>query len=473
MPIRFKYDATGVSIPANKQQQKFGEQLVLQRQKYVNDQQQAMQDRAYDQQRMFQQNAVQLQRDQNNRDFEVKRMKDAAALSEEARVNEAKRREEQQKRVMNQQWEVSDFETKSAVTNSMIQNALKNPNVPMSTKKQLQNYLQGEQSLNPLNSTPEQRKEYLDKRNMAVNGLLSQIPPEEPVHMQANKNLLFYDPRKGGYVDKFEPGVGMVTIDPVNKKQWDNVPMNPAPMTAQQYYGSNDALFKKDLNSKVNEIQSKIDAGDMKLEPGQDVRSIAWQEMQDDYNFAQQALGRNQAPYQNGQPSDQMTQPGTTPQPASPQQQPAASTPSQQPTPPATPSPAPAPAPIVQQAAAMPQNPLSDSVLADPQGAAAITQPKAVNPSAPDFGKLAASATDSLEKAAIGKLQGMYETASPQVQSAISVFVNPDSDAASAAQAYDYLKSQGVDVLKLVGPTPGTGTARVNQYQNNLNTTMR
>ncbi len=68
----------------------------------------------------------------------------------------------------------------------------------------------------------------------------------------------------------------------------------------------------------------------------------------------------------------------------------------------------------------------------------------------PDFGSLASNATDNTDKVVISKLQGIYSTAKPEVQSAIGVLVNPgvtDSERASAAR---YLREAGIDIEKLL-----------------------
>lgn len=66
MAIRFKYDATSVSIPQNASNRKYGQALVLQQKRFDQDQQQMMQQQAYDQQRMAQQQAFIANRDAQN-----------------------------------------------------------------------------------------------------------------------------------------------------------------------------------------------------------------------------------------------------------------------------------------------------------------------------------------------------------------------------------------------------------------------
>jgi hypothetical protein len=67
MAIRFVNDAAAVVIPPSASNRKYGQQLVLQQQKYANDQRQMQQEQMYDRQRQFAQNAFQLQREQERR----------------------------------------------------------------------------------------------------------------------------------------------------------------------------------------------------------------------------------------------------------------------------------------------------------------------------------------------------------------------------------------------------------------------
>jgi len=87
MAIRFKYDAAAVAIPQNEARQRFGQQLVLQQQKYVNDQRQGMQDRMYDQQREYRQTAFQLQKAQTDRFVDNQRIQDQQKFAEKMQKN--------------------------------------------------------------------------------------------------------------------------------------------------------------------------------------------------------------------------------------------------------------------------------------------------------------------------------------------------------------------------------------------------
>jgi len=77
MAIRLKYDASGIVIPKNKSQQKFGQELVLQQRKYANDQVQDFQTRMYDQQRLGDQNAAMMEREKLQGQQVLERMNQA------------------------------------------------------------------------------------------------------------------------------------------------------------------------------------------------------------------------------------------------------------------------------------------------------------------------------------------------------------------------------------------------------------
>lgn len=92
-------------------------------------------------------------------------------------------------------------------------------------------------------------------------------------------------------------------------------------------------------------------------------------------------------------------------------------------------------------------------------------------PAAPDFNSLVSKAEDDTDRNVLSKLQNIYATAKPEVQSAISILINPGTTDSQRSLAAQYLRDAGIDLTKLAGfQTP---TDRLYEYQNNLTTTMR
>lgn len=310
MAIRFKYDAAAVAIPQNEARQRFGQQLVLQQQKYANDQRQTMRDQAYDQQRQFAQNAFQLQREQERRnqlgqqalaDLNAKQVfgaqqADAAKIAQKQKERQAAEKAERENLARLKAQERADDEE-----------AIKFGGYdPVTASELRKSYaLDTKIDLNP--DYDEAMRADAHRQNQENRRKLQESRIATPsMADRANQNLSYYVPSLQRYA-KPEELQGLKQADPnIEVQVFQDGKMLPGPtpkqtpMSAQEYYRADGGMFKKDLASKMSELQGKLDAGEMTLEEGQDLRSVAWQQMQDDYNFAQQALGTNQ-PVQGGQ----------------------------------------------------------------------------------------------------------------------------------------------------------------------------
>ena len=65
----------------------------------------------------------------------------------------------------------------------------------------------------------------------------------------------------------------------------------------------------------------------------------------------------------------------------------------------------------------------------------------------PSFAKMEKEAEDEADKSIIRQLKDAYKGQSPDVQTAIGAFLNPDSTPAVADAALEYLKSKGIDLI--------------------------
>lgn len=494
MAIRFKYDAASVAIPQNEARQRFGQQLVLQQQKYANDQRQLMRDQLYDQQRMGMQQAFIL-----NRDAEQKRALGQQAL---AKLNQdqvfganqdvaAQAAKMQKDRQLAAKAEMENIARLKAQERADDEDAIKTGGYdPVTASELKKSYaLDTKIDLNP--DYDEAQRAEAHRQNQENRRRLQESRIATPsMADRANKSLGHYVPSLQRFVNP-EELQGLKQADPnIEVQVFQDGKMLPgptpkqAPMSAQEYYRADSGMFKKDLASKMSELQGQVDAGELTLEDGQDVRSMAWQQMQDDYNFAQQALGTNQ-PVQGGSAiPPQGGEPAMSPSQSPVSQQPAMGMQDLEPiynadgTTSAPGQPVMLPAVLGQQEklqrdldalqgleagqiadplsieqAGMqspPQNAWSEVVAPEQQMPDQEMEKQPIVPVvAPDFKKLAGSITDASDRAVLGKLQGMYDKQTPDIQSAIGVVVAPEADKEMRAQAYLYLKSKGIDMSQL------------------------
>ena len=308
MAIRFQNDAAAVVIPPNQSSRKYGQQLVLQQQKYANDQRQLQQENMYDRQKQYMQNAFQLEQKKEQRallgqqalaDLNAKQVfgaqkADAAKIAQKQAAEKAEK--ENIERIKKQQ-KLDDFDgINSGEFDPKVANRIKElwrrkNEIPID--KNLDEAMRAEES---------------DKIEEELSGLRGNRIQAPSGAERANRNLSHYVPSLQKYATpeelqelrKADPNIEVQVFQ--DGKMLPGPTPKQGPMTAQDYYRADDAKFNKDLSSKMSELQDKLDAGEMTLQEGQDLRSVAWQQMQDDYDFKQKALGGGQ-PAQGGQPA--------------------------------------------------------------------------------------------------------------------------------------------------------------------------
>lgn len=510
MAIRIRHDAAalGSSLSGGgSSNRKYGQQLVMQQRKYDMDQLSAMQDRAFDMQKQQMQNAWQEDRDFKNdllsrmrqeqeQDFRAKQVKDARDF------------ELQDRDIQNR---TKAFDQGRSQVTAMAMNALESGQLPTDVAKNLRELVAANTSVTYSPQWDEKtREQFIPQYNAQVSALLEQAGPPKSQAQLANQGLRYFDPRVGGYAEKFEPGVGMEVYDPETKMRWKDAPPQPQVSPFQSYYQENPNQFKKDLAEQMAALSEKVDSGEMRFFESEDaLRQAALERMQNEFNFQQNALGMGQS-----LPAGQAAPAQSSTAPMSPQGAPVA--------PPArTVSPAvmqtvgnvlntfpdtemmamsqlgrealvqngmpqggaQAPTTPIAPPMAMPTDRAGMVAAGMPQGgatAAPVQQPPSQNPweefvsppqqqasvqktesavapseatvSAPDFKKLSESATDSADKLVLGRLQSMYGSQPLDIQKAISAFVDPGSTEEIAGQAIMYLKNKGIDILQLGKP---------------------
>lgn len=333
MAIRLNHEAAAAFVPPSASNRKYGQQLVLQQQKFANDQRQGMQDRMYDQQREYRRTAYQLQKDQTDRFVDNQRMQEQQKFAERMQKNsldaqqqrdlqEAQRRSE----MMAKQQEEQRVAQLKAQERADVEDAIKSGAIDQITASEIKKSwaLDTRIDLNP--EYDEAQRAEAHRENQWNRSKLQENRSQVPsLADMGNKNLQYYVPSMRGYVNREEAAkLGPdVEVQVYQDGKLMPGPSARGPMSAQDYYRADGAMFKKDLASKMSELQGKVDAGEMTLEKGQDLRSLAWQQMQDDYNFAQQALGGSQ-PVQGGQAAQPPMQGGQPAMPPAPAAQPPA-----------------------------------------------------------------------------------------------------------------------------------------------------
>jgi len=275
MPIRFKYDSAVVVPPSNETTRRFGQNLVMQQQQ----QKYAAQQAGYD--RMFQ-----LGRDNMQNQFQMGRTKQ----QNEFQLGRDKTQFEQQQQLAEAERQRAFLDEARKQSSGFISDAIKNGEYDPATARKLQQNLVAEAEAlgNPqLDAT--QRAEVLEKIR-AERALLAanrMEPPPKPTRDDELKQFL------GGNYDKYKDqpwvpdGKGGFTIADI--PQPPEAPPVP-PQSAQEYYNANEDKFQKDLDATMGAMQDAYDLDPTKPKP---TPQAAWDQMQKDYQFRMQALGRN------------------------------------------------------------------------------------------------------------------------------------------------------------------------------------
>ena len=376
MAIRFKYDATGVVVPQNVSNRKYGQALVLQQRRADQDQKQMMQQQAYDQQRMAQQQAFLANRDAQNAvnrqqlgqrqgmanlnagfGANVAQVAPAdqqipvaqqpignAALGMDVRQQALARlsRAQNDAGVLNPQSMVPGQQALAGLNASQRFGAAPDMGYPTSqslmerqqaaemeqrtaAQMQAQERASFEEArkageYDPITAAEIQRTyadatktdmskdldaaqkaEWHAENNAKRSELLKNRNPNPSQSEQASRNLLYYDPRVGDYVDKFEPGVGMTTIDPANKRQWeDPVPKPPAPPPSlpaswEEHVGTDVNKAVKELDTMKEKLRVKAeDAGKPYGDDEDKLRTDATAALKGDYEHMLKQIAAKQ-----------------------------------------------------------------------------------------------------------------------------------------------------------------------------------
>lgn len=271
MGITFRQDVAAVPHPSNASTRKYGQSLVLQQQQQKYAAQQAGYDRLFQVGRDNMQNRFQADRDRRQNEFQLGRDKQQNDFI----LGRDKAQSQQQQ----QEQRAKDFADARSRMDAYAKDALSNPEIPHEVRQKIQNLLSAKMvALAPNQYTPEAQQEFLDQYNAQLAGILSEIPPPKP---KAPAQPNFHTDQNGNQWVESGPG------------KWEQVPKQAQqPMTAQDYYNNPDNAdkFQKDLDATMGAMQDAYDLDPSKPKP---TPQLAWEQMQKDYQFRMQALGRN------------------------------------------------------------------------------------------------------------------------------------------------------------------------------------
>jgi hypothetical protein len=290
MAIRQKYDVAGVVIPDNKKQKEFGQKLVLQQK------QQEQEDRKlkYAAQQAGYDRLLTVGRDQFQNDMAFRR---------ENRQNEFLT--EQQKR----QQQAADFAAARSRIDTHAKDMLANGDIKdPGTRQKIQNLIAGKTIVMGSGFDETARQNYLDQYNAELAKILSEVPqpkapptPDEEIAGLPEINGTKYQKNKSGVWEPLSEPKERLLQQQQQQKEMEQL----RPKSAQEYYGANEDQFRKDLEATKKSLQEQKDdetyVGDVTDE-------AAWERMQKDYEFRQNALGKSQF----GTPTAAPKQPGAS-----------------------------------------------------------------------------------------------------------------------------------------------------------------
>lgn len=487
MGITFRHDASAVgSVPSGGggSRRKYGYDLVSQQMQQKYDSYQRGMDRWYDAAQNRANNNFQLFRDTQQNHARAAQMEQDFRLGEQQRQNTFDR--EQQAAAAAQR--DADFRAARDTITNHAQAMLDAGEIPPDLVPKVRNLIKDRMTVLTGPWDDVQRKEFLDGYNAQLAAILSQAGPQ-PSEQDKFAAGIVTDPKTG--IRYRQDGRG-------NYQPIEEPPQPQRPLSAQEYYDQNEDQFNKDLQSKMASMQDEVLAGTRTADSV--TPQAAWEEMQKDYNFRQQALGRV------GQPTAAPSVPGAAPAATPPMQsilegpQPTAA--------PAIPSASTATPPMSsilenpdpgfarqgpespnmdpgfarEPALAPPSNPWSDAVLpeegiarpggntadaAKPEGTPtpapkqerkerdmeAIKLSGLPEAKRPNFNKLEKEIGDEEDKALIRQVRVLASQGyPPDVTNALYLILDPNASPDEAYQANAYLLSKGIDINQIASP---------------------
>ena len=499
MAIRIKHDAAGVVPPSNSSTRKYGQSLVMQQQQQKYQSQQAGYDRMFTALRDQNQNIAQQQRDWMQRDFALNRDKDRRDFI----TARDKEQFDQQQKLMDRQFDQQQKLMDRKLQQNLVaeSEALVNPQLDATQRAEILDKIRAERatlSANRIEKPPVPTAQDLHDQSVVYqDGIAGQtdkngmfVPlPQQTKRPTSAEDAFKSDPK---LADKyFQDAKAIVTGDgetpydeDARKKamdlarklyEQDNNLGTPTPapaMSGQSQAPATPAQEQSILKAEGTPTTAPLMDSDRKsyspeksiLETPPTSQQNNWPPPQETQvpvspNSGQPTTSVSPTPSTQGTVTDrvaaeqakrpfesldelqQFVNTGKrsgkneqTRKPYSPEKSilsPSAQTPSNW------------PPPAVQENA----SPSTTPITADEFNSG--NPPKAA-PS-PDFSALASSAQTDQSRGLIKNLQNIYQQQSPDVQQAIAVYLDKNSSDADFQRAEQYLRSKGIDVLKLAG----------------------
>jgi len=483
MAITLRHDASAVVPPSNNATRKYGQQLVLQQQQQKYATQQAQQDRMFDAYKMENQQQFQDKRDTKQ------------VINQQLRDWQQQDFQKQQMEAARQQQFMDDARKLSS---GMIMDDIKNGHYDPATAGKLRKNLVDEaDALADKTLDATQRKKVLDaiRADRLLHTSNRMEKPPAPTDQDRIDSLPVMDGVRYGK-DKDGNPVPVMVMDeetgawkPYEKPSSSRSSgqkgakgdsgASQRPVTFEEYYGADEDKFQEALNTELQTMQDNF-VPDPEGKKKMPTREDALNKMRDDYDFRQKALGKAQygeptpaKPY--GQALEEARQASKNKVKGGSEsfaalsdmndkllelENRANSFPKGSKEASAAWSqyrkerdriingdiqPAPEMRSILEQPGQqqIPATPVPSQPAA-PSSVATTVQP-AKQPAAPDFGALA-SRSNGANKQAIVAIQNIYQSQTPDVQAAISVLLDDNSQHTDAAKALAYLQSKGIDI---------------------------
>lgn len=338
MAIRFKYDAAAVAIPQNEARQRFGQQLVLQQQKYANDQRQSIRDNLYDQQKEYRQTAFQLQKAQTDRFVDEQRIKDQQAFAEKMQktgLDAQEKRAQQEMQMRAREQEMRRLEQLKQQQQMDDFDGIASGEFDEQTSKEIKELWRKKNQI-PIDDNLDEgmKSEALGKVEERLNGLRGARVKAPSDEEKLNKNVWWVEP-SGNYrrpdMQAFPDGPpeGWSIYDG-NRKDGGSgggarsqKSRQELPQLYEDYADMDNEKSIKELRAKKAELQDRALYGGKEYDTDQELEDAAYAELKGEYerqrgriSSGKQKTAAPAAPPQAGQPAAPPAQAPAAPPPA-------------------------------------------------------------------------------------------------------------------------------------------------------------
>lgn len=338
MAIRLNHEAAAAFVPPSASNRKYGQQLVLQQQKFANDQRQGMQDRMYDQQREYRRTAYQLQKDQTDRFVDNQRMQEQQKFAEKMQktgLDAQEKRAQQEMQMRAREQEMRRLEQLKQQQQMDDFDGIASGEFDEQTSKEIKELWRKKNQI-PIDDNLDEamKSEALGKVEERLNGLRGARVKAPSDEEKLNKNVWWVEP-SGNYrrpdMQAFPDGPpeGWSIYDG-NRKDGGSgggarsqKSRQELPQLYEDYADMDNEKSIKELRAKKAELQDRALYGGKKYDTDQELEDAAYAELKGEYERQRGRISRGKqktaapaAPPQAGQPAAPPAQAPAAPPPA-------------------------------------------------------------------------------------------------------------------------------------------------------------